>query len=70
MIEVAIPVIDMKDEDCEKRIEEALGRQPGVQAVKADHKTKRIDLAVDETVFSIAHAQAVILTLGYMVDTH
>lgn len=32
---------------CEARIERALGREPGVRRVRADHTSQRVSLTVD-----------------------
>ena len=50
---------------CESRIEQVLGRLPGVMRVKADHRTQKVDLALDEDRTSLEEVRRRLDLAGY-----
>ena len=50
---------------CEARIQSGLTRMPGVQEVKASHKTQQVDLTLDSASVSIQDVKDKLEDLGY-----
>lgn len=53
---------------CESRIQGALRKLPGVQKVKASHKTQKIVLTLDQETTPLGVVLANLEFLGYAVD--
>jgi copper chaperone CopZ len=52
---------------CESRIQGTLGKLPGVQKVKASHKTQKIALTLDHEKIPLQEVLAKLEFLGYTV---
>ena len=50
---------------CETRIERALGREPGVRRVKADHTTQQVTVALDADRLGVDELRAKLDALGF-----
>ena len=50
---------------CESRIEQVLGREPGVRRVKADRTTQRVAVTVDADQFGLDELRAKLDALGF-----
>ncbi len=50
---------------CEARIEQVLGREPGVRRVKADHATQQVTVALDADRLSVDELRAKLDALGF-----
>ena len=53
---------------CEARIQSVLVRIPGVQDVKADHKTQKVSLTLDSGSVSIHELKGKLEDLGYSTE--
>ena len=53
---------------CEARIQSVLTRMPGVQDVKADHKTQKISLTLGSEGVSIQDLKEKLEDLGYSTE--
>lgn len=53
---------------CESRIEGALGRLPGVRAVKADHRTQRLTIRVDPGAVSARDVLERLARIGFAAE--
>ncbi len=53
---------------CEARIQSVLVRMPGVQDVKADHKTQKVSLTLDSASVSIHELKEKLEDLGYSTE--
>ena len=53
---------------CEARIQSVLVRMPGVQDVKADHKTQKVILTMDSGSVSIQELKGKLEDLGYSTE--
>jgi len=68
MNEIIIKVIDMKCNGCEATIRKALLKLNGVYDTRADHKTGKVWMQVNEAAFRIAEADEAIRKLGYQPE--
>ena len=50
---------------CEARIEQVLGREPGVRRVKADHEAQQVTVAVDADQLGLDEVRAKLDTMGF-----
>lgn len=53
---------------CESRIEGALGRLPGVRAVKADHRAQRVTVRVDPGAVSARDVLERLARIGFAAE--
>jgi copper chaperone CopZ len=53
---------------CEARIQGLLARMPGVQEVKADHRTQKVRLTLDSGSVSIQEVKEKLEDLGYRTE--
>ena len=53
---------------CEARIQSVLARMPGVEEVKADHKTQKIQLTLDSASVSVQDVKEKLEDLGYTTE--
>ncbi len=53
---------------CEARIQSVLARMPGVQEVKADHKTQKIRLTLDSASVSVQEVVEKLEDLRYVPE--
>ena len=53
---------------CEARIESGLTGMPGIEKVKADHKTQKIHLALDSGSVSVQEVKEKLEDLGYSTE--
>lgn len=53
---------------CERTVQFTLSRLPGVQRVKADHKTQRIELQVGSEAADLEKLKAELDWIGYQVE--
>ncbi len=65
MKEIIIHVNDMKCDGCEATIRKALFRVNGVYDARADHKTGKVQMQVNEAAFRIVEADEAIRDIGY-----
>jgi len=68
MKEITVRVIDMKCDGCEATIRKALFKVGGVYDAQADHKTGKVWMQVNESVFRIVEANETIRKLGYKTE--
>jgi len=67
MLELAIEGDAIHCSGCESRIRGVLGKLPGVQKVKASHKTQKIVLELDQEKTPLRDVLAKLQFLGYTV---
>lgn len=67
MLELMIEGNAIHCSGCESRIQGVLGKLPGVQEVKASHKTQKIALALDQEKTPLQDVLAKLEFLGYTV---
>ena len=53
---------------CEARIQSVLSRLPGVEEVKVDHKTQKIQLTLDSASVSVQEVKEKLEDLGYSTE--
>ncbi len=53
---------------CEARIQSVLAGMPGVEEVKADHKTQKIQLTLDSASVSVQDVKEKLEDLGYSTE--
>ena len=50
---------------CERRIDKALRRLPGVQDVRASHETQRVRVTIDSAQLDVERVQAKLREIGF-----
>ena len=50
---------------CEARIEQVLGREPGVRRVQADHATQQVAITIDVDRLGLDEVRARLIALGF-----
>ena len=69
MVKTILDVPDISCEHCQRAIEGALGKKPGVQSVRVDVPTKRVYLEYDPSAITLETVGTILDDEGYAIES-